>query len=699
MRIWEWGQADAEFADMVAQGAVFRTPFGPWGDTANLTETDAYDDATLLLGKSGIGAVYETVMEIVLAQLKAKLGQVPILFLAQVQFTNDYGTDTASGILWTRRMLKTPDWFDWSNYRYDKSGDLDWYQDKEHIVRGQDVEDAVLHYSPWSAVYNEWTIINVAITDVVTRALRDNTNVVVHLSEEHVMGARPNPSLSVLFDDAVESRRPNILFAYVYPIEFYRDDGAGDLDLSSPVGDNPGEEYYIGAVEPGQTGTPTKGHIRNYSDATQQVELFDDHPEYTDPITRIGSGQLDYISLAEASVSQKYTPTFYSATQYEVKAVAHRDNAISLHPTINADAAWRGDVSSDFTAPSGGLTIPAAAWQSALIVLDDEIEVAVTGNTTDTDWPADSNDQVEITNDNAGSADATAWRPITGHREKTKDQVTVDATTKFFPTRMIVPADWPIDTKAFVQNQTTINEGEISDTQEASIGADSFVGSGLDDITIEGNFNGPWTDTLRITIDSEGTPDTYKVSFDGGSTDESTGNDCTTSPFHVGDGIYVSFGATTGHTDTEYWNSAVESWGIELKALTANSNVYGSGAIIGTTLPIRSVTAATFTTVNAASGVSEGTPARLWVTSTVGFSAGNDIFIQSPNSPETAETREVDSVGSGFLDLTVALTQDYTTGDFVTKIGGGEAAFWMRPVATAVTTEELKRLRINARML
>ena len=696
MRTWNFGQADAEFADMDAQTGSFRTPFGPWGDTASLGETDAADDAVLYTGLNGIGAVYETVIEIANAQIKAKLGQVPILILAQIEFTSDYASDTASGVIWTRRMLKTPDWGDWSNWRYDKSLDYDWYQDKQHIVRGQDVEDAVLHYSPWSSTYNVYDQINVAITDVVSRALRDNTNIVAHLSEEHAMGSRTTPRLSSLF----ESRRPNILFAYLYPIEFYRDDGSGDLDLAAPITDNPGDEYYIGAVEPGATGTPTKGHIRNFSDATQHVEIFDDHPEYTDPISRIGTGQLDFVALADNAVSQKYTAVFYSATQYEIKAEAYRDNAISLHPTINADASWRGNVSSTFTAPSGGLSIPATAWQSANIATSDEYEVGVRGNTTDTGWPADSNDQVEITKDNAGSADATAWRPILGHREKSTAQTTIDATTKFIPTRRIVPADWPVDTKAFIQDATNINEGAISSTQEASIGTDSFVGSGLDDLTLSGNFNGVWTNTLRIRIDGTGTPDTFEWSMDNGSTWEATDVPITGSAQLLQDGIYVTFAATTGHTLTEYWNAAIASWGIELKSLTANSNVYNSGAIVGTTLPIRSVAASTFSVTDQASGVSEATPARIFVESTVGFAAAQDIFIQNPNDPTTGEYREIDSVVTGqYIDVTVALTQDYPVGSFVAVLGSGEAAFWMRPVATAITTEELKRFRLNARLL
>lgn len=701
MRFWEWGVADAEHADFDFIDTTHRTVFGPWGMDASDSETDAYvNNENMQFGNSGTGFVYETVLHILLTQIKAKLGQVPVLLAADwmVWAQTNAGSDAGTAVV--RRMITLPDIGDSSNWRRDKSGDIDWYNDLKHMVRGQDVEDAILHSSAWTQD-NSTNILNrIAIRDVVVRALRDNTDIWAHISETHTYGSMPSAGINYIGDPvSAYQYRSYIAFAYLYPIEFYKDDGTGSLDLSSPVGDNPGEEYYLGAVEPGQTGTPVKAWIRNYSDATQQVEIFDDHAEYTDPITRIGNGQLDFIELAEAAVSQKYTPTFYSATQYEVKAEAYRDNAVSLHPTINADASWRGDVSSDFTAPSGGLTIPAEAWQSAGIATSDEIEVAVTGNTTDTAWPADSNEQVEMTYDNAGSADATAWRDVTGHREKTRAQVTIDATTKLIPTRRIDPVDWPVDTKAFIQDQTKINEGEISSVQEMSVTAETFVGSGLDDATISGNFNGVWTDQLRVRIDGTGTPDTYEYSIDGGSTWEDTDVPITGSAQLLQDGLYVTFAATTGHTLTDYWWSDVVAWAITLKALTANSNVYNSGASIGTTLPLRDVTATVFTTVSQASGVSEGTPARLWVDDTTGFLATDDVFIQSPQNPDTAETIEIDSIGTGYIDLVASMTQDYVAGDFVTKVGSGEEPFWLRPVAEITTAEELKRLRLNARML
>ena len=700
MRFWEWGQADAEAADWISDRGNFRTTFGPWGHTVNNAEFDmTADEDDLDIGALS-GSVNEAVIQILIAQIKAKLGQVPILIQADIVWTHtDLGT-AGSGVWEARRMIVALDHGDASTWRRDKSGDIDWYQDRQHIVRGQDVEEAVSNSGTWDHVYGNWDISRFPIQNIVERSLRDNTDLWIHMSCYHVPGAGPAGRTQVQFKPPVNySFRPYIAFAYVYPIEFYKDDASGDLDLSSAVGDNPGEEYYLGAVEPGQTGTPVKAHIRNYSDEIQQVEIFDDHPEYSDPITRIGSGQLDYVALTEAAVSQKYTCVFYSATQYEIKAEAYRDNAVSLHPTINADADWRGDTSTLFTAVEGGLTIPAEAWQGENFVTSDEVEIAVTGNTTDTSWPADSNDQVEMTNDNAGSADATGWRPIIGHREKTKDQVTVDSTTKFFPTRMIVPAQWPVDTKAFVQDLTNINEGEVSDTQEASIGTPAFSGTGNDDLSVSGNFNGVWSNTLRVRIDGTGTPDTFEWSIDGGSTWEAQDVDCSTSPILLMDGIYITFGDSGSHTLGDYWDMAVECWGVELKALTANSNVYGSGASIGTTLPIRGVTAAVFTSVDQASGVSEGQPARLYVADVTGFSSSDQVFIQSPADPNNSETMVVDSVGADYLDLTASMTLDYATGDFVTKVGAGEAAFWLRPVATVVTVEELKRLRLNARMI
>jgi hypothetical protein len=699
MRFWDWGQADAEFADWHGARQLYRTPFGPWGDTLDQTETDAENQlAEPQMGDYNADALHHEMLAwIDIGQVKAKIGQVPILLMGAMNVMNyDLGT-AGSHPIDIYRMLRAWDQGDTTNYDYDKSAGLTWHLDKHHIVRGQDCEGTpaytfTVDHASSTEERNNWPL-----TSIIERALRDNAPILFN-----IVCRTGNGGLSINWNPSViKTKRPYLFFAYLFPIEFYHDDGSGNLDLSSPVTDDPGDEYYLGAVEPGQTGTAVKEHFRNFSALTQQVEIFDDHPEYTTPITRVGSTTLDHVGLVDNAVSQKYNIIFYSSTQFEVKAVAYRDNAISLHPSIDADPTWRGSVGSDFTAPDGGLLIPSAAWQPGT-ALDDDYETGVRGQTTDSGWAADSNDQIQITRDNAGSPDAAGWRPCLGRRETTTAQTTIGATTKLIPTRRVIPANWPVATRAFIMDETNINEGAIASVQEADIGTPSFSGTGSDDITISGNFNGAWNDTLRAKIDGTGTPNTFTWSINGGSSWEETGVDCSTTDILLpgSGGIYLKWTSTTGHVLDDYWDSVIKSWAIELSGLTANSNVYNSGSRIGTTLPIRDVSASVFSTVDQASGVSEGVPARVWVLDTDGMSPGQDVFIQNPLDPDTAETREIDSVQAGsYIDLTVALTQDYPTGSLVAVIDSGQASFWSKPVAEVTTTEEVKRLRFNARLL
>ena len=101
-------------------------------------------------------------------------------------------------------------------------------------------------------------------------------------------------------------------------------------------------------------------------------------------------------------------------------------------------------------------------------------------------------------------------------------------------------------------------------TETTCINNDSFTGSGLDDLTITGyNANtssGEVGRSYRIQIDSAGTPDTFKWSRNGGSTWMATGVEITGSSQQLEGDIYVTFGATTGHTADEYWDFTAERW-------------------------------------------------------------------------------------------------------------------------------------------
>ena len=93
----------------------------------------------------------------------------------------------------------------------------------------------------------------------------------------------------------------------------------------------------------------------------------------------------------------------------------------------------------------------------------------------------------------------------------------------------------------------------------ATIGAATFTGSGLNDMTSGGHYTGLESDPIsyRVQIDGTGTPDTFKWSNDGGATWVVTGVNIMEAAQHLEDGVRVTFGATTGHTVGDRWDFTV----------------------------------------------------------------------------------------------------------------------------------------------
>lgn len=695
MRFWQFGVFTSQHDEITFADLGFGRSIVVEGSTSNQDQGAAdFNSATHQwnLTVSTDTSFNHGAIELKKELIKAKLGQIPILI--KVNF-RPWITSSRQSTIKIYRFINPPDIKDCGNRYRDLSNLITWYEDVYCPFPGQDIEDP----PAYTIVGQNWTAgerAEIVITSIVERALRDNTNIsfMIRISSGY--------DHEILTTYSNVGQWPTFEFFYFYPIEFYQADSGGDIDLLRIIDDNPGNEYYLGAVERGATGAPVKCYFRNYTDQTQQVELFDDHPEYEEPVQRAGAGTglLDYVKLSDNAVSQLYDVIFYSSTQYEVLAVAYRDNSISLHPQIDADVSWRGSIGTDFTAPTGGLSIPSAAWQPGTL-LDDDIEIGVRGNTTNTDWPADSNDQVEMTFDIAGSPDTSNWRPITGRRIRTSGAVTIDATTKLVPTRYVLPTDWPIGTPAFIHNASDYDAGVIKSIQEAEIGTPVFSGSGTDDLTVSGNYNGIITDDYVVEIDAGGTPGTYKWSSDGGSSWMATGIVPTGSAQLLNNGIYVSIPAGTAHTLGDTWTIPVASFGVELEGLTAGSTTYGSGAIVGTTLPFRDVAVAVYSQVSQDSGASESPPSRLYVESTAGFTAGDQILVTQASGANLSETVTIATggVSTYYLDLDDALENDYTENDFVTKTSGGQIAFWKRCVAGTTTVEQLKTYRLNARIL
>ncbi|MFZ2969532.1 MAG: hypothetical protein WA063_00110 [Minisyncoccia bacterium] len=111
---------------------------------------------------------------------------------------------------------------------------------------------------------------------------------------------------------------------------------------------------------------------------------------------------------------------------------------------------------------------------------------------------------------------------------------------------------------------------EVYDVLAGSFEANTFTGTGLDDMSIGGTFTGSTDLDYRIEIDAEGSPDTFSWSDSGGSTWDATGVAITGSAQTLNSGVTVTFGAATGHTLAERWDFSTES------LAKSDGNVMGS---------------------------------------------------------------------------------------------------------------------------
>lgn len=103
--------------------------------------------------------------------------------------------------------------------------------------------------------------------------------------------------------------------------------------------------------------------------------------------------------------------------------------------------------------------------------------------------------------------------------------------------------------------QQALNRIALQGLQDVSktIGAITFTGSGLEDMTNSGVFTGTDDRAFVVEIDGTGTPDTFKWSKDGGVTYEATEVPITGSDQVLAEGITIKFEATTGHTLADIW--------------------------------------------------------------------------------------------------------------------------------------------------
>lgn len=108
-----------------------------------------------------------------------------------------------------------------------------------------------------------------------------------------------------------------------------------------------------------------------------------------------------------------------------------------------------------------------------------------------------------------------------------------------------------------VVNNDAIRLG-IVDSGTASITTTVFSGSGQDDCTSGGTFSGSDSLDYAVEIDGLGVPDTFRWSDDGGATWDASTVGITGAAQALNNGVTVTFGATTGHSDNERWDFFID---------------------------------------------------------------------------------------------------------------------------------------------
>lgn len=706
-RYLEYGRLAAEWAKFKAAAIDGRSILMD-GTSTNYTTTTNYNPATITLAFVPASSRIKVLVNVDLSVVRGLIGHAPLLLASDLAVTT-HQTSGYSALIDAYRLINAPDWAD-TTYRYrDASAVLPWTGDAYSPLWGTDVGLAPFasYTTPAATSYATEPDVFFDMTAELRRSLLRGIDLNFMLTR-HSSGNAPilqwNASPLVL--------NPYLRIWYLFGVEFFQAAGDGSVNLASMI-DNADEDqtYYLGATERGGQTTPVKGWWKNLTGrALTHVEILDDHGEATTPEQSAGTGTggLHYVVLLDACTSQKYTIKFSSPTDYEIKAEAYRDNVVGYHPQFDSDADWEGDTGTDFVAVEGGLTIPASAWEETGLLANDEFVFWVRGNSTETEWPVDSNEQVEIAHDDGTgtAADAATWRPITGRRIRSTASVAVNAATKVIPVLPIQASQWPAGTPAFIADETNIDEGTIGDVLESEIGTLAFTGTGLDDATVSGEYHGNEMGIdLRVQIDGTGTPDTFKWSKDGGSNWEATTAAVTGSPQHLFDNVWVDFGATTGHTSGDRWDCTVDPWTIELEGLTSGTNVYAVGSKVGTSLPFRDTAASVWGLTTDAAGPSEALPNRVYFEdqdgngpSTMGFAPGDTLYIQDVTNSASSEEGVVQTVASTYVNLAAYLVNDYPEGAWVAKKGTGERPFWLRVVALPTTDEELKEVRLNARV-
>lgn len=140
-------------------------------------------------------------------------------------------------------------------------------------------------------------------------------------------------------------------------------------------------------------------------------------------------------------------------------------------------------------------------------------------------------------------------------------------------------------------------EGIVSISK--TIGAITFTGVGIDDMSNGGEFTGNSDIDYEVEIDGTGTPDTYKWRKNGAATYEAENVNIDGSDQLLDNGVTIKFNVTTGHTLGDKWTftaRAADPTSIQKNVITPiAASLLGGVSITSPAIDLRNVQSAGIT--------------------------------------------------------------------------------------------------------
>ena len=306
-----------------------------------------------------------------------------------------------------------------------------------------------------------------------------------------------------------------------------------------------------------------KADANTYTD-TRETAITSAYQTYTD------TAEADAIATASADATSKANTAETSANAY----TDTRETAITIAYQTYTDTAESDAIATANSYTDTRETAITSAYQTYTDTAESDA-IATANSYTDTQVTKTVIDALGIQASSVDANSVALGTDTTGNYvagvSGTLNEIEVSGSgsetasvTVGLPANVSVTNDLTVGGDLFVTGTTvsigaanlSVDDSFIYLNQGDAIGADNtvFTGTGLDDASFEGYYEGTTTTTYYVRIDGTGATDTFEWSKDNFATTEATGIAITGGEQDLDNNIKFHASATTGHTLGDVWS-------------------------------------------------------------------------------------------------------------------------------------------------